>query len=248
MRAAIISDIHGNLLALDAVLADLDAEGLDQIVCLGDVAAFGPQPGEVLARLRTVGCPVVMGNTDEWLLDPHPHELRDEDSQRVTEVELWSAQQLSPADLEQVRTFRPTLELSLGGDTSLLCFHASPQSKTDVILSTTPDAELERMLGSSRATIMAGGHSHTQMLRRFGNLTLLNPGSVGLPYERDLVTGKVRHPARAEYAIVSWENQSFTIQFHRVPFAARALVEVALGSGMPHAEWWVRDWSTGGSR
>jgi putative phosphoesterase len=248
MRTAIISDIHGNLLALDAVLADLDAADSDQIVCLGDVAAFGPQPGGVLARLRTVGCPVVMGNTDDWLLNPQPHELRDDDSQRVTEVELWSAQQLSPADLEQVRTFRPTLELSLGGDTALLCFHGSPQSKTDVILSTTPDAELERMLAGSRATIMAGGHSHTQMLRRIGNVTLLNPGSVGLPHERDLVTDKVRHPAWAEYAIVSWENQSLTIQFRRVPFDARALVQVALGSGMPHAEWWVRDWSTGGSR
>jgi predicted phosphodiesterase len=70
MRIAIISDIHGNMVALDAALADIESEHVDQIVCLGDVAEFGPHPREVLARLRALGCPVIMGNTDERLIDP----------------------------------------------------------------------------------------------------------------------------------------------------------------------------------
>ncbi|NIW96181.1 MAG: hypothetical protein GWN20_25895, partial [Phycisphaerae bacterium] len=82
MRLAIISDIHGNLIALEAVLAVLAQEEIDQMVCLGDVAATGPQPHETIARLRELNCPVVMGNTDDWLLNPHPHPVRDENSHR----------------------------------------------------------------------------------------------------------------------------------------------------------------------
>ena len=63
-KIAILADIHGNLPALDAVLAQIDAEGIERVVCLGDVATLGPQPREVIARVRALGCPVVMGNTD----------------------------------------------------------------------------------------------------------------------------------------------------------------------------------------
>ncbi|HEX5442031.1 MAG TPA: metallophosphoesterase family protein, partial [Ktedonobacterales bacterium] len=73
-KIAIIADIHGNLPALEAVLAAVAAEGVERIVCLGDVATLGPQPREVIARLRTLGCPVVMGNTDAILLAPQPDE------------------------------------------------------------------------------------------------------------------------------------------------------------------------------
>lgn len=247
MRIAIISDIHGNLPALEAILADLHAQEVEQIVCLGDVAAFGPQPCEVLTRLRALDCPVVMGNTDEWLLNPTPHEARDENSQRVTEVEMWSARQLSAGDLDYLRSFCPTIELSLDGGATLLCFHGSPQSPIDVILPTTPDAGLERMLADCQATVMAGGHTHAQMLRRYGEAALINPGSAGLPYERDLITGRARNPARAEYGIVGWERGTLAVEFRRVPFDVRELVRTALDSGMPHARWWAKDWVQGGN-
>jgi predicted phosphodiesterase len=65
-RVALISDIHGNAVALEAVLADIARRRVDEIVCLGDVAAGGPQPREALERLRTLGCAVVRGNADEW--------------------------------------------------------------------------------------------------------------------------------------------------------------------------------------
>ena len=70
MRIGLIADIHGNLFALDAVLAALARIGMDELICLGDVAALGPQPREVIERLRALRCPVVMGNTDAWHLDP----------------------------------------------------------------------------------------------------------------------------------------------------------------------------------
>ena len=99
LTIALIADIHGNLAALDAVLDALQAKPSDQIICLGDVAATGPQPREVLRRLRELGCPVVMGNADAELLDMPPSGTEtDEESLRIADISRWGAAQLDEAD------------------------------------------------------------------------------------------------------------------------------------------------------
>lgn len=242
MQITLISDIHGNLAALDAVLSSPDVQQSEEIVCLGDVAVFGPQPREVVARLRALDCPVAMGNTDAWLLNPSSHQERDEHSRRMTEVEMWSARQLSPSDLDHVRTFQSIVEQPLGAEMSLLCFHGSPRSWGEIIVSTTSDIELSAMLSGFQATVMAGGHSHAQMLRRFGDVTLINPGSVGLPYERILSTGAERRPPWAEFSIVRVDGERLAVEFRRIPYDVNLAIQAALSSGMPHAEWWSSQW------
>src|SRR5919197_887324 len=97
-RLALISDIHGNKVALDAVLAHLARRGVDEIVCLGDIAAGGPEPREVLARLRELGCHIVRGNADGWLLDGLPGG-RSEATRRLAETVAWARAQLGDHDL-----------------------------------------------------------------------------------------------------------------------------------------------------
>lgn len=240
MRIALLSDIHGNLVALQAVLADLGQEHMDHIICLGDAAASGPQPRDVIAQLEASSCRIVMGNMDAWLLDPKPFEAQDEDSRRISEIELWSAAQLTPADLDYVRTFQPSVEVSFGDGATLLCVHASPLSHTQRIASTTPDDDLDRMLSGYHAQILASGHTHTPMLRRYRDMFIVNPGSVGLPFER--LADRVHNPAWAEYAVVSRANGKLGIELRRVPFDVSALTLAALQSGMPHAEWWMGNW------
>lgn len=87
MRIAIISDVHGNDVALQATLADIARAQPDQTICLGDVAASGPQPRAVITRLRSLRIPVVMGNADEWLLNPRPFESDDANMQRIEAIE-----------------------------------------------------------------------------------------------------------------------------------------------------------------
>ena len=242
MQIALISDIHGNLVSLDAVLAVLDRDPVERVVCLGDAAATGPQPREVIDRLRALGCPVVLGNADAWLLDPRRTERADEDTRRFEETDAWCAQQLTPDDLEYLRTFQPTIELDLGDDQRLLCFHGSPASYDDVVTATTPDEGLARMLGCREATVLAGGHTHVQMVRRYGRSLLLNPGSVGLPYEFDPATGEARNPPWAEYAVVTCVDGSLSVELRRVPVDVDAVVAAIRESGMPHAAWWAADW------
>lgn len=229
MRVALISDLHGNLTALETVLADLDRGRPDRVLCLGDVAATGPQPRETVERLRGFGCPVVMGNADDELLRAIP-DAGNEEGRRIVEIDRWCVEQLAPEHLDYLREFRPTLEVSLGSGLMLLCFHGSPLSFDDSIVATTPEEELARMFSESEAAVMAGGHTHEQFVRQYGETVLINPGSVGL------------NPPVAEYALVDFEDRRLAVELRRLPLDTEKIRHEALGSGMPHAGWWAGLW------
>ena len=240
MRIAVFADIHGNLPALDAVLVDLRGAQVDQMVCLGDVAAIGPQPHEVTVRVRDCGCPVVLGNTDAASLCPFRVSPADEEGRRYAEVEAWGTAQLTSEDLTYFRTFQPTITMPLGDGAHLLCFHGSPRSNTDSLVATTPDPALARLLGGYGAAVLAGGHTHAPFIRRFGQALFFNPGSIGLPY---VTTAEgIRHPPWAEYAVVEWRDGILSIDLRRVPIDAEALEQAVLQCGMPHAEWLASSW------
>jgi predicted phosphodiesterase len=242
MRIALISDIHGNLIAFDAILDDLTREEVDQVICLGDVAAFGPQPAEVVARLRDLGCPVVMGDTDTTLLAPEAP-ATDETLRRLQEIDRWAVARLSPLDRNYIGAFPPTLSVALSSDVSLLCYHGSPRSFNDRIHATTSAGELEEMFAGATAQLYAGGHTHIQLLRRHGDAIVLNPGSVGLAYDRLPSPGiPVRNPPWGEYAILTIADSHLGVDLRRIPFDVSALRRVARESDMPYAEWWCAEW------
>ena len=214
MPLALVSDIHGNDLALAAVVAELERLDVEQVVCLGDVAQGGSQPAEVLDRLARLGWPVILGNADAFLLevDPSsPEPATDEQLERRT----WTLEQLSDAQLEQIRAFVPTLDVEVDGVT-LRAFHGSPHSYDDIVLPETPDAVAERLLGGSGVDLLAGGHTHLQWTRYVDGALYVNPGSVGLAYNRfesDPVPIEV-----AEYALVTRGS----VEFRRVPWPSES--------------------------
>jgi len=181
MRIAILSDVHGNCIGLDAALTDLQQHPADQIVCLGDMIQGGPQPAEVVARLRALDCPVVMGNADAWLLTGQTTDAEPATIQQLA-VREWQLTRLTPEDRAFIAHFQPTVELALGDGRTLLCFHGTPHSFDEIILPTTPEEEFQRMLGPFAPALMCGGHTHLQQLRRLGDTLFFNPGSVGFAY------------------------------------------------------------------
>jgi len=178
MRLALISDIHGNYTALEAVLADIRQQQVDSTLCLGDVATIGPQPEQVLDKLQALGCACVSGNHDAALLHLDAA-LAYQIAPPLIPTLHWCSRRLTAENLEYLRSCRPVIEVALGAEATLLCYHGSPHSTIDLILATTPAEELDRLLAGRAATVMAGGHSHLQMLRQHNGMLVINPGSVG---------------------------------------------------------------------
>lgn len=222
MRVALISDLHANEVALSAVFRHIKRHGVDATICLGDVATLGPHPREVLDILKAQGCPCIMGNHDEFLLDAQLIDGYTE-APIVKQAVDWCRNQLRPADFDFLRSFQTGLTLSLDAKTQLALFHGSPRSHMENLLATTPAEELDQLLGERRSTVMAGGHTHLQMLRQHRGTLLVNPGSVGMPF-REFVMGKApRVLPHAEYAMVFVESGEVSVQLQRVELDLEAL-------------------------
>lgn len=233
MRIALISDIHGNYVSLEAVLADIEAQQVDRIICLGDVATIGPQPIEVITRLQELECDFIAGNHETDVLNNAAMEQRPNVSPMVVETVKWCTQQLSEEQLDFLRSFQATLEIQLEKDTTLLCFHGSPHSNTDIILATTPADELETLLAGRKATILAGGHTHAPMIRRYKGTLLVNPGSVGEPLEQWPTPGTPRIVPWAEYATIDVKNGNIGVELRRVSVDVSAIRQASLSSTNP---------------
>ena len=246
MRLALISDIHGNTVALEAVLRELRAEAIENVVCLGDIASDGPDPRGAIALIRELGCPTVLGNTDAAWAQPAAAQPG-EDWLRA--IDHWSREQLTPDDRAWLAGLAPILTLDLEGQ-SLLCFHGSPRSFDDVILAATPVSELASMLAGREAEILAGGHTHQQLVRRFESSTIVNPGTVGLPFDRvpstwpptDEEAMTISNPAVAEYAVLTVKDGRFSIELRSNRYELGALADLVRRSGMPYADRWMADW------
>lgn len=232
MKVAIISDIHGNVYALEQVLAEIEHEGPYQIVCLGDVIAFGPQPVEALHRVRELGCPVVMGNCDDFFVQ---WPLPEEDSLNYARVK-WAAEQLSPEDIAFMASFKPAVSVPLENGDALLCFHGSPRSNTEMILPTTPEADLAKMLGDFDATVMIGGHTHQQMIRRLPETLLANAGSIGMsfnPADHALVM------PWAEWAEIESTDRGLSVSLRRTSLDTTEMKARTSSSTMPGLDAWL---------
>jgi predicted phosphodiesterase len=239
MRSAVISDIHGNCIALDAALADLKPERVDQTVCLGDAIQGGPQPIEVVARLRELNCPVVMGNADYFLLngeDNGAESISDERQKQLDAVRAWQLALLSAEDLAFIRAFQPTIRLPLDDERFLLCYHGSPLSFHHIILPQTADEEVRQYLQPQQNTIYTGGHTHMQFVRHFGRSFHFNPGSVGFAYRHDQSEDDFHADPWAEYAILTVTQGRLALEFRRVAFDAARLIDVYRSSGRPYAQ------------
>jgi putative phosphoesterase len=172
VRVAALSDIHGNLPALEAVLAEVEREDVDTIVVAGDTVS-GPWPVEVFELLRDVGARIVRGNADRLVLERDDGHLG-----------AWSAERLGAERLAAVAEWPLTLGLDVDGLGEALVCHSTPYSDDPIYTRITPDEALINLLGPVEAAIVVCGHTHMQYDRRLtGGLRVVNPGSVGLPYE-----------------------------------------------------------------
>ena len=174
MRVAAISDIHGNLPALQAVLADLEHEEIDGIVVAGDTIS-GPWPVEVFDVVARLGADVVRGNADREVIQR---------SEQFGQLAPWCADLLGDERIEAAAAWPLTLDLEVEGLGRVLVCHSTPVSDDPIYTRITPEEELLTLLGDVDADVVLCGHTHMQYDRRLSSgRRVVNPGSVGLPYE-----------------------------------------------------------------
>lgn len=240
MRVAFISDIHGNFTALEAVLADIQSQKVDQVICLGDVTTLGPQPKEVLDTLKNLNCIFIKGNHDSALLDPSRAAEYEIASHLIPDL-LWCQSIMSEDELDFIDSFRENYELVFPNQVKVFCFHGSPLTSTDLLQSTTPSDVLDEYFKGQSATIFIGGHSHIQMHRRYGNKLILNSGSVGNAFEFAFSPGVIpKLLPWAEYAILSQSENNLDVDLRRVYYDTEKLKEAVNKSELPGSAWWIR--------
>ena len=218
---AVISDIHGNLWALEAVLQDLDRLGPSQVIVAGDLALGGPRPAECVEFVRRRGYPAIRGNTDEWLTSA---------PDSVTDAIGWAATQMSDADRRYLAGL-PFLWRIPHGAGDLVVVHATPWSISDVVPPDAPEPVVRRVFADTAAAAVAYGHIHIAYVRELGDKLLVNPGSVGLPFDGD---------QRASYATLSVEGDRWRAALRRVQYDTAAAIEALRRSGNPEAERFAR--------
>ncbi|HTA45271.1 MAG TPA: metallophosphoesterase family protein [Bryobacteraceae bacterium] len=227
MRTAIVSDIHGNRFALEAVLTDLRETSPDLILHGGDLPHGGSSPAEIVDCIRGLGWPGVLGNTDEMLFQP-------ESLAPLPPALLKPIQEMAAATCEALGEERiawlsglPLTEIY----PPIALVHASPESSWRSPTPESTDAELESVYGPLGQPIAVYGHIHRSYIRTLAGLTVINTGSVSLSYDGD---------PRAAYLLL--DDSEPTIR--RVEYDVDKEIKALYASGLPHADWIAKSFRT----
>jgi predicted phosphodiesterase len=249
MRLALLSDIHGNLLALEAVLKDLEQVGeVDLIWCLGDLAMGGTRPAACVTKIRELHehygkdkFKVIGGNTDRYIVTgkrPEVPAAKDEESfanrktsfQQRDDIIKWTLDQFGWEDYEFLsKTIGHELHKKVDGYGNVIGYHAIPGDDEPVSLRPdTPEEEARDALLDRAGRLAIGGHTHLVMDRQLGAWRAINPGSVGLSFTDVKL---------AEWAVVTFENGEAAVDFRTVAYDFDAFMADMETVNYPHPAW-----------
>ena len=234
MKVAVLADVHGNVVALEAVLKDVAQQGtIDHYIVPGDLFAFGPTPNEVFAPLQQLpNAHFLLGNTDRYLIEgTYPSTPGDGGWQDKLLLSFrWTAENLGNEGLRFLETL-PATQVIRHGDRQILAVHGSPRSDEEGLTMKTTVEELQEMSIGAQVDVLICGHTHVPMDRRIGNLRVVNAGSVGLPFDGD---------PRACYALISDSGvngkRAIQVELRRVPYDIEKAVEQFYAANHPAAE------------
>ncbi len=226
MRIAVVSDIHGNRTAFEAVLADLRLCSPDLIFHGGDLVASGASPAEIVDRIRDLGWPGVVGNTDEMLWVPESLTELANQSPKLQPL-LAAFQQMATATREALGEKRLTWlrglpRIQVHGSMALV--HASPENLWRAPLDSASDAELESVYAPLGQPIAVYAHIHRSYIRKIPGMTVANTGSLSLSYDGD---------RRAAYLLLDEDRPSI----RRVEYDVEKELEALSCCGLPHSDW-----------
>ena len=183
MRVSALYDIHANLPALEAVLADVRRAGVDRIIIGGDVVP-GPMPRDTMALLRSVPCPVsfIQGNGEVAVFAERIGTYSEHLPAQARTLVRWTVHALSREDALTLESWPMLVTLAIDGIGPVLFCHGTPRHHNEIMLATTADALIEPVLEGLEASLVVCGHTHMPFDRVVGDTRIVNPGSVGMPF------------------------------------------------------------------
>jgi predicted phosphodiesterase len=225
----IFGDIHGNLPALEAVLADMESRELYPDYCLGDLVGYGTFPNEVTSIIRERSIPTIMGNYDQGVgnsSDDCGCAYTSKDAEALGKLSIaWTNQKTTEDNKLFLRQLPAQIPLQLDG-LSVRLVHGSPRKINEYLFADRPDATLERLLDMAAAEVLVCGHTHIPYHRILpSGRHVVNAGSVGKPKD-----GK----AQACYVVLEANNSDLRVTFNRVTYDVERTAQAIEASGMPH--------------
>lgn len=238
MQIGVFGDVHGNLAALQAVLADGNRQGVDTWVCLGDVAFKGPQPTECIDTISALPhLTQIVGNTDQWLFQGFPgtFNVPPERRRQLEAFRTWGLAKIPAAALSRLSALPFSHSMQLGQKPTLFV-HSSPRSTEDWLPASLSESDLSPLLAGHDAQIVVYGHVHNAFIRKVNGRVIINTGSTGNPTDGD---------NQASYALLTFSDGVFGYSVRRVPYDINATIEAARTSGMPMCEQYAEALQTG---
>lgn len=223
MKIAVLSDIHSNAVALDAVIADATRQSPDCFIVAGDLISDGPSTAGVLERVRALTPFVIKGNREEYMLRHSRGQSPFLQGCKQFATLLWTYQSLSPADFAYIEGLPEQLSLPLEGALSLRMVHGSPFHLSELL---KPDKDMAAVERSARAVAeqaLVFGHNHMQWTGTVCGRLLLNPGAVGVHFNKE---------AKAEYGMLTCEHGRLSAELRRVPYDFTELERELNSSGL----------------
>ena len=230
-----VSDIHGNLTALEAVIADLGRHAPDLVLQGGDLAVVGPRPAEVVDRIRELGWLGVVGNTDEMLWNPLVRAKQSAAAPKLgswlkvlfEELGPWATERLGPGRIDWLRRLPTQCRAH-----EMVLVHAMPDDLWRAPMPDASDSDLVQSYGSLDARQVVYGHIHRPFVRKVGELTVANCGSVGMSWDGDW---------RPSYVLI----QDGAVSVHRVEHDVERACKELVGAGFPRPNWLAAVYRTG---
>ena len=227
-RITIFGDIHGNLPALEAVLADIDAHEPSPLYCLGDLVGYGTFPNEVTQIIRERNIPTIMGNYDQGIgnsSDDCGCAYTSKEAEALGKRSIaWTNQHTSEDNKLFLRQLRANIPLRLGG-LRVLLVHGSPRKINEYLFADRPDATLERLLDLADADVLVCGHTHIPYHRILpSGRHVVNAGSVGKPKDGN---------PQACHVVLEANNSELQVTFRRVQYDIESAARAIEDSMMP---------------
>jgi putative phosphoesterase len=226
-RVAVITDIHANLASLEAALAAIDRDGVEETYCGGDLVGYGPRPNEVCSLIAERGIPTIYGNYD-WAI------ARDEEDCRCAYVTKhdreigqlsvdWTLAHTDGRSKDFMRELPFDLRFELGGKRVRLV-HGSPRKVNEYLFEDKPAKTFERIAAGADCDVLVFGHTHKPWVREYGGVLFVNCGSVGKPKDGD---------ARGAFAILRAANGRVEVEIPRVDYPAPEVADEMRRAGLP---------------